>query len=163
MKCIKYLIIGICILGCYSREPEKTGLEGKPFPSFDLLSIDSITKIKPNNIYKNEALVLFDFGPHCAYSRAQMEEIINNINILDKIQFILTTTWPYKEMKDFYAHYNLKKLRNVTIGLDYSNFVSYYFKSRGVPYTAIYGKDHKLRATYIGVIDAKLIKKIAEN
>ena len=67
MKYLSLTIIIAIFSGCYSTEPEKTGLEGKIMPSFKLLLEDSITYVDTKNIPIGKPVVLFYYGPHCPY------------------------------------------------------------------------------------------------
>ncbi|PSL45692.1 hypothetical protein CLV51_104399 [Chitinophaga niastensis] len=157
---ILLLLVGLC--GCFGREPEKTVLKGKSMPSFNLLLADSITHLNTISIPAGKPIVLFYFGPNCPYSRAQMDEIIENMPSLKDIQFYIFTTAPFPEMKGFYDHYQLRKYPNMAVGLDYDNFFSDYFKAIGVPYMAIYGRDKRLNEAFVGKVGGSQIKEIAE-
>lgn len=152
----------IILSGCFAKAPEKTGLEGKPMPSFNLLLADSTTYLNTNSISSGKPIVLFYFGPDCPYSRAQMEEIIEDINILKDIRFYVFTTAAFSEMKEFYKHYQLDKYPNITVGIDYANFFGDYFEAIGVPYIAIYGKNKKLNKAFMGKVYGRQIKNSAE-
>jgi hypothetical protein len=162
MKYIYTALIIQLFAGCYSRSPEKTGLEGKPLPSFNLLLVDSTTHFNTANIPTGKPVVLCLFGPHCPYSKAQIEEIIEDIDKLKDIQFYIFTPYPFAEMKKFYEHYQLNKYSNIITGVDYTNFFGKYFKATGVPYTAIYGKDKRLIKSFIGIIYSSHIKEAFE-
>lgn len=162
MKQLITLIMFALISSCYRKEANRTGLEGKPLPTFQLLLTDSTTYFSTNSIPKGKPIVLFDFGPHCPYSLAQMEEILGEMSLLEDINFCIFTTWPFPEMKKFYTHFKLNKYPNITVGFDYTNFFGDYFKSQGVPYIAIYGKDKLLNKTFIGKIYSKQIKEASE-
>ena len=163
MKQVVLLMLVVCLAGCYSREPEKTGLEGKTLPSFKLLLIDSTTYFDTKDISEGTPVALFLFGPHCPYSKAQVEEIIEDMDMLKGIQFYMFSTWPLSDIKEFNSHYQLSKYPNITLGQDYKNFFVDYFEAQGVPYIAIYGKDRKLRKAFVGKIFGKQIKEIAED
>lgn len=159
---MKYLIlIAICtfLFGCYSKEPEKTGLEGKTMPSFSLRLLDSTNYLDTKDIPAGQPIVLFYYGPHCPYSRAQMEEMMQNMNILKKVRFYTITTWPYADMKKFSEHYKISKYSNITAGADTLNFIGNYFKITAVPFTAIYDRDKKLFRAFEGKIFVKQIVK----
>ena len=160
---MKYLLlfIVITVVGCYERKPEITGLEGKPIPSFKLLLSDSSTYFDTKTIPAGKPTVLFYISPQCPYCRAQMNEIIEDMDRLKNIHFYVFTAWPFTAMKQFYSNYQLNKYPNITAGIDYTNFFGKYFKASGVPYTAIYNKDKKLNAVFVGSIGVKEIKKSA--
>jgi len=155
-----YILLGY-LSGCYSVEPEKTGMEGKPMPSFKLLLSDSITWMDTKEIPTGKPVVLLYFGPHCPYSRAQMEEIIEDIDKLKDISFYLFTNWPFSEMKQFYKHYQLSKYPNIIVGVDQKHFFADYYEVTGVPYTAIFDNEKKLNKAFVGKIYSKQIKQAA--
>ena len=163
MKKILLILFLAGFTACSDKNGEKTGLEGRPLPVFNLLLADSITHFNTQQIPKGKPIALFYFGPYCPYSHAQMEEIIDNMHSLQNIQFYVFTTWPYSDMRNFYTHYQLEKYPNITVGLDYTNFVGSYFHVKGVPYMAIYGKDKRLHQSFIGEISSNQIKRVAED
>lgn len=147
------------LAGCYSAEPEKTGLEGKAMPSFKLLLPDSSTYIDTKNIKTGKPVVIFYYSPHCAYSRAQMEEMIEEREKLENAQLYVVASSSFTDMKQFYTDYQLNKYPNIVTALDYTNFVGNYFKVTGFPYTAIYDKEMKLNKVFVGKIYTKQIKR----
>jgi thiol-disulfide isomerase/thioredoxin len=162
MRNISFFILLVGLASCYGKKPQKTGLEGKPMPSFDLLLPDSMTTFSTGSIPEGQPVVLYYFGPNCPYSKAQMKEIVDNIGTLRDIRFYVFTTWPFDEMKSFYEHYELKKYPNIITGLDYNAFFVDYFKAQGVPYMAIYGKDKKLNKAFVGKVYSSQIKSSAQ-
>jgi len=163
MKNIPILFVLICLCGCNEQPPLKTGLEGKPLPSFNLLLNDGVTYFNTGNIPAGKPVVLFYFSPECPYCRAQMTNIINDISSLQNVRFYVFTNYPFSELRSFYKHYQLQKYQNIVVGVDYANFFGDYFKIQVVPYTAIYSKDNKLNKAFIGNIPVKQIKEIVEN
>jgi len=161
MKNAYFFIIIITLVGCFGKEPEKTGLEGKTLPSFKLFLADSTTYFDTKDIPSGKPVVLFYFGPHCPYSKSQMLEIINNMESLKDIRFYIFTTWSFRELKMFYSLHELKKYPNLVAGVDYTNFFANYFSAEGVPYLAIYGKDKRLKGCFVGKIDGNQIKSVA--
>jgi thiol-disulfide isomerase/thioredoxin len=159
---IAFLFI-VLLCACEQRKPLLTGFEGKPLPSFNLLSHDSLTIINTKNTPSGKPVVLFYFSPQCPYCRAEMADIISNIASLKNIQFYVFTSWPFPAMKSFYAHYQLGKYPNISVGVDYDNFFLKKFMAFGVPYTAIYSKDRKLIHAYMGRVPGKQIKEVAED
>jgi hypothetical protein len=163
MNTVKSLLLFILLSSCYGKTPPlKTGLEGKELPSFNLLLADSVTYFNTEALSIGIPIVMFYFGPNCPYSRAQMEEIINNIKIFGKTKFCIFTTWSFNEMKDFYNYYKLYKYPNILTGVDYSNSFATYFKAMGVPYLAIYNKNRKLNHAFVGKMNSHQLKQAIE-
>lgn len=160
----RLILFYILLSGCYGRRPPlTTGHEGKPLPSFSLLLSDSLTTLDTKNIPNGNPVVLFYFGPYCPYSRAQMQEILDNMSILKNIKFYIFTDWPFSDTKKFYNNYHLKNYKNIVLGMDNNGVFSNYFKVQGVPYMAIYNKDKILKHAFIGKIDGTQIKDVSEN
>ena len=158
---MKYIFVAalFVLIGCNSREPVKTGLEGKPLPLFKFLMQDGVTYFDTKNIQTGNPSVLLYYNPRCLYCRSQLEDILQNMNYLNNIQFYLISDYPLSEIKEFYNKYQLSKYPNIICGIDQSNFINNYFEVPGVPYTAIYGNDKKLIKVFIGKVHSKQIKK----
>lgn len=164
MKQVVLLFTMVLLAGCYGAapKPEKTGLEGKPLPEFNLLLTDSSTLVSSRNAPVGKAIALFYFSPHCPYCRAMTEEIIEDMDKLKGIHFYFITGSPLQGLRDFNNEYQLAKYPNITAGIDTANFVRDYFEITGVPYTAIYGKEKTLHKTFMGKLYSSQVIKIAE-
>lgn len=158
------LIISIAFLaGCYSSEPQKTGKEGKPMPAFNILLTDSITWVNTSTATVNQPVVLFNFSPFCPYCKKQAREIIEDIDKLKDIQFYFISSFPISLLKAYSKELKLAQYPNIAIGMDTANAVGDYFEIAGVPYIAIYGKDKKLKKSFLGgKLYSSQIKKITE-
>jgi len=156
------VLLLVILFSCNERKPLQTGYEGKPLPSFDLLLNDSITHFNTSNVPAGRPVVLFYFSPACPYCRAEMADIIKGISSMKQIQFYVFTSWPFAAMKYFYQHYQLEKYPNIAVGVDYKLSFQKHFKAYGVPYTAIYDADRKLKHAYMGAIFSKQIREVAE-
>jgi len=162
MKCISVFIIALALVSCYARVPEKTGHEGEMLPAFNILLPDSITRVDTKDITNGHPSVLFLFGAHCPFCKAQMDEIIRGRDKLKGFQIYVFTNTSFAEMKSFYNKFHLEKYPNIHVGFDYENFFTDYFKAPGVPYIAVYGEDKKLRKAFLGGLRSSEIKKAAE-
>ena len=155
------LLLGF--ISCIERKPIITGHEGQSLPSFNLLLPDSSTYFNTASIPEGQPVVLFYISPRCPYCRAQMEDIVDNIESMKDVQFYVFTPYPFREMKGFYKHYGLDKYPNISMGRDYTNFFGKYFETTIAPYTAIYKKDKTLKNAFKGKINTKQIIKTVVN
>lgn len=162
MKLIMPLLIIALFTGCYARDPEETGLEGKSMPQFTLQLMDSTHFLNSASIPTGKAAAIFCFNPYCPYCKAQMDEIIEDMDVLKDLHFYLVSDWPLKDMRTFYKTHKLAQYPNITIGRDTAHFVAEYFEAQGVPFIAIYGKDKRLKEAYLGKVYGRQIKKAAE-
>jgi thiol-disulfide isomerase/thioredoxin len=148
-------------MGCYGKKPEKTGQEGKPMPAFNVLLMDSTTKLNMGGIPAGNPVVILLFSPYCPYCRAETEEIIDDMKSLKNIRFYFLSNFPFDPIKQYAEHYRLDKYKNITVGQDYGVYLPQHFNVAGVPYIAIYSKDKKLKEVFIGKTDINEIKNIA--
>lgn len=162
MKQLFFVIVVACLTGCFGAAPEKTGLEGKPLPAFNILLPDSTTWFNTGSIPAGKPVVLFYLSPYCPYCRAQVKEIIEDIDRLKDIRFYLITSHPLPALKNFYAEFELSKYPNILSGVDTARFISDYFEIEGVPYLAVYGKNKTLNKTFMGKVYSSQLKKAAE-
>jgi len=162
MKQIVFFLVTIFLVACFDKASVKTGLEGKPLPAFNILLPDSLTYFNTASIPAGKPVVLFYFSPVCPYCRAQMTEIIDDMSKLRDMQFYLVTSFPVPDMRHFYDEYKLGKYPNIIIGKDTANFVADYFEAPYVPYTAVFGKDKKLKKTFVGMIYSRQMKEAAD-
>lgn len=162
MKQFVLLLTIATLSGCFGADPQKTGKEGKPLPEFSLLLTDSSTWINTRDIPAGKPVALVYFSPYCLYSKAQVKEIVEDMDKLKDIRFYFITNYPLPALKEFYKEYQLGKYPNITTGLDTANAVSDYFEISGVPYIAIYGTNKMLNKTFEGQIYSSQIKKATE-
>ncbi|OQP61795.1 hypothetical protein A3860_31545 [Niastella vici] len=154
-------LVLIYVSGCYSTESEKTGLEGKPMPSFTLMRPDSSNYSNSKDLIANNPAVLFYYSPNCPYCRAQLKGFIKEMDELKDIRFYLVTQASYQSMKEFDKEYGLNKYQNIINGKDIDNKLATYFEVTAVPVIAVYGKDKKLTKLFQGKTYNSLIKKAA--
>jgi len=161
-KTLKLLTI-IFLAGCFSKEPEKTGHEGKLIESFNLLLIDSTTKLNTRNISTGKPFVILYYSPRCPYSKAQIAEITDNIDELKDFRFYLITPFPFREMKSISDEFQINKYQNITMCWDSIDFFGNHFDVKAFPYTAFYDKNKLLKKVYIGKISSTQIKDQYDN
>jgi len=154
--------IAICLFGCFGSEPQKTGKEGKPLPSFSLLQMDSTSWLHSRDIPEGKPFVLFYFSPYCPYCRAETKKIVEDMEMLKDIHLYFVSSFPLAAVKSYYTEFKLKKYPNITFCLDSANYVMEYFEVPGFPFLAIYGKDKKLNKTFLGKMYSSQLKKVAE-
>jgi thiol-disulfide isomerase/thioredoxin len=164
MKLSAIFLIIVFATGCQNKKPPiKTGLEGKPMPTIDLLLIDSTTHLNINSIKSGKPAVLFAFEPWCPYCKAQTKSIISNIKSLKGIDFYFLTNSAYPGLKEFYNRFELQKYPNIKAGIDHNYSFARYFKTNKVPVMAIYDPNMKLKQFLIGKNYISTIKDIAFN
>lgn len=162
LKNILLLLTIVSLPGCFGHQPKvNTGLEGNPMPSFNLLLIDSATRLNTQNIPTGEPIILFYFSPECPYCKAQTETIVNNMQSMQNIRFYFFSSYPVSFVRQYAEQYQLNKFTNITVGQDYENYFGNYFKVEGIPYIVIYNKDKIMKQALIGSVGANIIKDIS--
>jgi thiol-disulfide isomerase/thioredoxin len=156
-----FLIIAL-LYGCFGKEAEKTKKEGEALPEFKILLTDSVTWLNIGKIPAGKPLVLFYFSPYCPYCKVQTQEIIEEMEELHDLQFYFVTDFPLPDLKKFNKAYQLAKYPNIITGIDTTQFIHNYFEVKGIPYIAIYGRDKKLKKSFMGKITGSQLKKVAE-
>lgn len=159
---VTLFVIIFCLTACFGRKPASTGLEGKSMPTFNLLLIDSVTYLNTGNIPGGKETVIFGFTPFCPHCRAQLEEMLGDMDSLQHLQFYMVSGFPMPEIQQFMKKYELEKYGNVKVGRDTADVIARYFKAPGAPYTAIYDKDKKLIRYFLGRIKSKDIVAAAQ-
>jgi len=155
-------MLSILFVGCSAREPEKTGKEGQPIPNFHMLLSDSVTHFWSSSIKADSPTVFVYFWTTCPYSRAEIQDLLDDIDNMEDIQFYFVTPNSYKQLEHYVTAYHLHGYKNLSVGMDTSQFFSKYFDNGAVPLTAIYGKDHRLKAAYVGQISSTEVKTYAK-
>jgi thiol-disulfide isomerase/thioredoxin len=154
MKCIIASLLLICAIGCKQKpRPFDSGLQGQTLPAFDILLPDSTTYFSTTEISRNNSFAVFYFSPYCPYCRAELHDIISNNNALKGIPFYLVTNFPFGDMKRFYTEFKLQEYPNIITGFDFNSSIANYYRPKGIPYLALYGKNKKLKVVYVGKID----------
>ncbi|MDX3916947.1 MAG: redoxin family protein [Pseudosphingobacterium sp.] len=159
----RYCILLMLVVSSCSNAPElaatRTGHEGELMPSFRILQPDSILYSTVDHAVGRPSL-LFYFLPTCPYCRMEMRRIVNNMDKLKGMDFIVVTTAGYLDMYEFYKEYRIEKYRNVRMGLDMEGFFASYFMANNVPFLAIYDRHKKLKSSYNGAMETEQLVKM---
>lgn len=159
-----FIIVMLAGISCQQDlKPIRTGLENKPMPFFNLMLLDSLTHFNTKMIPIGNPSVLFFYSPFCPYCKVQMSNILGNISKLKNIRFYFVTFFPISTIRRFYDQYKLDKYDNIIPVIDFNNSIRNYFKISQVPYTAIYGRDKRLNAVFIGNVSYNQIMNTAND
>jgi thiol-disulfide isomerase/thioredoxin len=151
MKYLLSFLLLICLSACslFSKK-EKRVVVNKPFPSINLMLEDSVSYLSTQNIPEGKPVVFFYYLPYCPFCKAQLEEIIADMDILKDVQFYMVTNLPLGDMRELYKEYKLDKYPNIKMGMDYSNKMLIYYDLKGVPFMAIYDKHKVFKDSFTG-------------
>ncbi|OQP68237.1 TlpA family protein disulfide reductase [Niastella populi] len=152
LQLVALLIMAAAWLGCQEEKPQqvKTGQEGKPLPSFAIQLLDSTSYIHSDDLSANKNLVLFYFKPTCPYCRAQMRDMLNNMEKFKDKELCILTNEDLKGAKDFARYFKLNRYKNVIVGRDTGSVVLKTYRVIAVPLTAYYDNNKQLKTFYAG-------------
>jgi len=139
----------------------KTGLEGYPIPSAQLLLGDS-SQFNSAQIPTGRINVLFYFRTDCPYCRAQMRDMTNHISELTNIHLYVLTLARFTDFKNFCKEFNLSNYPNITPAIDYTGSISRALQLRSVPFTAVYNPQKKLSHAFGGMVSCHQLKAVIE-
>ena len=163
MKVLLLFLVLESIISCQGEAPALQtgkGIEERSLPTFDILLMDSITKVNTGKILGGKSIVLFFFGPNCPYCQALSKDIIIHIDKFKNERIFLLSSAPFREIKTYDTLFKLNKYPNITIGQDYTGAFFNYFKGKGIPYLVIYDKNKNYKQTVLGRVGADSILTI---
>lgn len=157
------LVLSLFFLAGMAQSAPNTDLPPfKRFPTvppFQILMVDSITLFTKDQLAAKKPVFLILFSPDCDHCKHETEELIKNIDKFKKIQIVMATPMPFEKMKEFYAHYDLKRFSNITMGRDIKFMLPPFYGVRTLPYLAFYDKSGNLIDTFEGSLP---IEKVLE-
>ena len=119
-------------------------------PPFKILMTDSTTWMTKDDLPKKKAVMIMIFNPECEHCKHETEEIIKNIDKFKKIEIVMATPREFSTMKDFYAHYELSRFKNIHVGKDMAFTLPVFYNIRSLPFLAFYDKKGNLIDTFEG-------------
>lgn len=137
--------------------------EGQVLPDFDLLLVDSVTKLNTASIPEGHPVVLLYFSPDCEHCQKETEGILKKMDSLQHVQFYFITNDSLVRLQVYNYMYKLYKYPNITLGRDYKYFFPAHFKDAAPPTMVIYDKDKMLVTIIKGEIDSSQIMSSISN
>ena len=139
----------------------KIARKGERLPEFNLLLVDSLTKLSSADIPTGKPIIIMAFSPSCPHCQDETRDLLQYMNNFKNVHLYLLTPYPFRQMKAFYKKLGLEKYSNdITIGIDKGNSFLSHFDTRLVPYTAIYNPKKRLIETFPGKTDIKTITRL---
>ena len=157
------LLISIFVAACRQNEINKpyiTGMEGKPLPEFAIQLLDSVSYLRSDEIPEGKKIILFYYSPTCPYCRAQMRDMVNNMEKFKDEQLYILTDANLSSIKIFAKYFDLENYQNVTIGRDTGIVIQSKYGLMSVPFTAYFDKNKNLKVAYTGRINSNSLLEI---
>jgi len=150
---VAFLLTSIALASCEEAKmpaPFSTGMEGKALPAFSIQLLDSVSWWHSNDIPQNKYLIIFYFSPTCLYCRAQMRDMVNNIETFKDAQLCVLTDARLHSVRQFAKYFELDNYKDVIVGRDTGKVIRQKYRPLGVPFTAYFDKNKNLKVAYAG-------------
>ena len=86
------------------------------FPTFSLLTMDSISLLTNAAIKDSVNTVFINFSPTCDHCQRTIRSILDNISQFTNTQFVLSSFDEFPVIQKFYFEYGLNSFKNVFVG-----------------------------------------------
>jgi len=158
-----FAIVGWILFAAF-RAPaiDKTGMEGRSLPSFNLLMADSTTRLNTTDIPTGKSFLLVGFLPFCKHCQALMADLIQHIDEFRGTRIYYVTPGKFSDMCTFYRYYHLEKYPNIVVGWDSTNTFFSYFKAPGTPYTTVFDSRKRLKWVMTHETNAARLSQLLE-
>ncbi len=146
------------IVGCNLPSKHKNLSAIESLPNLRMITIDSSTRILPDDIPKGCPVILIYFDPDCEHCQKVTDDLILHMSELGHAKIYMVTNNPSHEaLEQFYQKNRLDKSQNIIIAEDYKYSFYRLFKPSAVPYIAIYNAKKSLVKIYQGETDVNSI------
>lgn len=164
MKILLLIVALIGAMSCSYQSPiqQTNESEKDSLPAFDMLLMDTITKINTAKITKGTPIVLFFFAPDCAHCEVLTKDIIAHIDSLKNIRFYLLSIAGFHDIKTYAEKLQLDKYSNIVVGQDHDNYLLRYYRAPAFPYLVVYDENKQLKQVIIGGVGLDSIRTIIE-
>lgn len=150
---LTYLLALLCLVNA-CRDPMAT------LPTFSFKNHDGIVQ-SSKDFPEGKRIVLFRFESDCRDCQHTTDSLLQNMHQLKNVQFYLLSTEDTAHVNLFRDYYKLDRYLNITVGQDYTNFLSKHFKTYHTPFIALYNTHQRLIGVYDGEpLMKELVKKI---
>jgi hypothetical protein len=155
------LFLATAWIACQEEKPEqiKKGAIGKPMPTFTIQLLDGTSYLHSAEIPGDKNIVLFYFKATCPFCRAQMRDMVNNMDKFKDEQLFILTNEDLKSAKAFADYFKLNLLNNAIVGRDTGSVVLNTYRLIGLPFTAYYNKNKQLKTAYMGRMSSDLLSQ----
>ncbi len=128
-------------------------------PPFKIIALPDSTIFTDVKLQENKAVMFFLFSPDCDHCKRAFTDMMNNFNLFDKVQIVMTSPIRYDILKKFYEEHQIANYPNIIMGRDPGAYLNTFFENKSFPGIFIYDKKGKLKCE---VRDHPDFKKIAD-
>lgn len=153
----------IIVVGCHQARENKALAGIKALPHFSLLALDSSHIVNSEQIPTGHPCVFFYFDPECPHCQQETEDIVRHQGQLKNVRFYFLSNAGMKEIGRFCQHYQLDKLPNIFVGVDYQYSFFNVFLPSTIPYMVVYNDRKMLSVVYNGEAEISSLIAITRN
>jgi peroxiredoxin len=115
------------------------------FPAFPLLAMDSSRFNSISVVSKNQPLVVIYFSPTCGHCQHQAEEITSHMKDFKDVKFLMVSSYPMEEIKQFSETYGISHFSNITLAHDPNFSMGQFYELKSLPGIFLYDKKGKIK------------------
>lgn len=131
-------------------------------PDFELLTLDN-KKFTQSDVDENQPIVFVYFNSECDYCEYEAESIYNNLDALQKIQFLFVSTEPLEIIREFSKIHKLNNQPKITFLHDSTDILYHRFGASSFPYLLIYDGSQNLVLRHKGLLNVESILESLKN
>ena len=133
------------------------------FPAYPLFALDSSRFNSLRVAGKKEPVVIIYFSPTCSHCQRQAEEITGHIKAFKDVQFLMVSSYPMQEIKEYVNTYALSRFPNITVASDPNFSMGQFFELKSLPGIYVYNKNGKYKTHFeTNVLADTLAKAVRE-
>lgn len=160
MKYLSIIIATIFLFSCQSRPKAPAG---EALPDFDLLLVDSTTRLNTASIKEGQPIAILYFSPDCEHCQAETEGLLKHMSTMKDTRFYFVTIDPFERMQAFSGYYKLASYPNITVGKDEQFFFLRHFKDAVPPSVFLYDRQKRQCRAFLGQTSVDtLVKTISQ-
>lgn len=158
------ILFGLCAIGQdTSKTASFTYKSYTSFPAFPLFTLDSSRISSVSVRTKNEPIVVICFSPTCSHCQHQAEEITSHMKDFKEVKFLMVSSYPMQEVREFAEAYALNRFPNILVASDPNFSMGQFYELRSLPGIYLYDKKGKYKKHFeTNVIAEDLLKAIQE-
>jgi thiol-disulfide isomerase/thioredoxin len=157
---ILFVSIGLNGYAQKDSTPIPLYLKTRQVPGFKLLLMDSSTYFYKYQLKKSTPTVIIYFNPDCEHCKTETKNLMDSINYVQDVQFVLASYSAFGEIKKFDSIYNLAAQKNIKVGRDEKFFIPVFYQVRFTPFVAVYNKNGELLKAFEGGTTIKNLMKV---
>ncbi|PSL48205.1 AhpC/TSA family protein [Chitinophaga niastensis] len=143
MKKVLFCALIFCVTICACNKKSD-------IPVFNLLLLDSTTKLSTSKIPDGKPVMIMFISPDCEHCEEQTTDLLKNMDSLKSVQFYFVSIDPIDRLKAFNKDHKLADYPNITLGRDYTFSFPKYFEVNTAPFSALYDKHKQLKLVIKG-------------